>query len=115
MTAIPFQTINWSTVKPTEHKGETGMATWQTQTFGSIRIRRVVYSPGYMADHWCQKGHIIHCLSGSMISELADGTKHELSAGMTYIVSDYMSSHRSVSKDGVELLITDGDFLNLKG
>ena len=34
-----------------------------------------------------------------------------MSKGMTYIVSDQMSSHRSVSENGVKLLIIDGNFL----
>lgn len=111
MTNIPFTSIDWTTVPKTEHKGETGTAWWQTMQFGTIRMRIVEYSPGYMADHWCQKGHIVHCLRGEFISELEEGEHVTLSAGMSYIVSDDLSSHRSVSTDGVKLLIIDGDFL----
>ena len=53
MTEIPFETVDWSTVEPTEHTGETGVAHWRTQTFGAIRVRMVEYSAGYLADHWC--------------------------------------------------------------
>jgi len=35
-----------------------------------------------------------------------------LTKGMSYIVSDDMSSHRSITKKGVKLLIIDGDFLS---
>ncbi|MBI5726825.1 MAG: DHCW motif cupin fold protein [Ignavibacteriales bacterium] len=111
---IPFQTIDWSTVPKTEHKGETGIAYWQTVQFSGLRIRIVEYSDGYLADHWCSKGHIVHCLSGQFNSELQDGSKFTLAAGDTYVVSDELSSHRSVAKNGVKLLIVDGDFLQYK-
>jgi RimJ/RimL family protein N-acetyltransferase len=112
---IPFESIDWSGIEKTEHKGETGTSWWQTVHFGGLRLRIVEYSPGYLADHWCRKGHIVHCLQGAFVSELQDGRTIALSEGGTYIVSDEMSSHRSVSESGVRLLIIDGDFLKLKG
>ena len=108
---IPFQTIDWTSVLRTEHKGETGTSFWQTLQFGNLRLRIVEYSAGYLADHWCQKGHIVHCLEGSFISELDNREEFRLTEGMIYIVSDGMSSHRSVSETGVKLLIIDGNFL----
>lgn len=111
MSNIPFQTINWELIEKTEHKGETGVAFWQTIQFDRLRIRLVEYSSGYLADHWCQKGHIVHCLEGEFISELKTGEKIKLTKGETYIVSDELSSHRSISEKGVKLLIIDGDFL----
>lgn len=111
MSHIPFQTIDWSTIEKTEHKGETGHAVWQTIQFNGLRIRLVEYSKDYLADHWCRKGHIVHCLEGEFVSELENGEHFILSKGMSYIVSDELSSHRSVSNNGVKLLIIDGDFL----
>jgi hypothetical protein len=111
---IPFQTIDWSTIPKTEHKGETGMAYWQTLQFEGLRIRLVEYSKGYVADHWCTKGHIVHCLDGDFVSELSNGQQFILTKGMTYVVSDELSSHRSTTVDGVKLLIIDGDFLKLR-
>ncbi|HEY9258222.1 DHCW motif cupin fold protein [Chitinophaga sp.] len=108
---IPFQTIDWSAIEKTIHPGESGTAWWQTLQLPGLRIRIVEYSPGYLADHWCQKGHIVHCLQGAFISELENGENFELSAGMSYVVSDELSSHRSVTDAGVKLLIIDGDFL----
>jgi hypothetical protein len=108
---INFQTINWAEIEKSVHSGETGEAFWQTIQFPGLRIRIVEYSPGYLADHWCQKGHIVHCLQGDFISELETGEEVALTTGMTYVVSDELSSHRSVSKNGVKLLIVDGDFL----
>ena len=113
MSHIPFQTIDWSGIERTEHKGETGTSFWQTIQFPGLRIRLVEYSEGYLADHWCQKGHIVHCLEGEFDSELISGERISLKKGETYVVSDELSSHRSVTESGVKLLIVDGDFLRL--
>jgi hypothetical protein len=111
MSNIPFQTIDWSSIEKVEYKGETGVAFWQTVQYSGLRIRIVEYSNGYLADHWCQKGHIVYCLEGEFISELSTGEKIKLSSGQTYVVSEELSSHRSVAINGVKLLIIDGDFL----
>ena len=113
MSNIPFQSIDWSKIEKTEHIGETGISYWQTLQFSGLRVRLVEYSAGYLADHWCKKGHIVHCLEGEFISELENGDEFLLKKGMSYIVSDNLSSHRSISKKGVKLLIIDGDFLKL--
>jgi len=111
---IPFQLIDWSIVPKIMHPGESGMATWQTIEFEGLRIRIVEYSAGYLADHWCSKGHIVHCLEGGFVSEMETGESFTFTKGMTYVVSDELSSHRSVSEQGVKLMIIDGDFLKLK-
>src|SRR5687768_13656621 len=111
---IPFQTTNWDKIPATEHKGDTGVAYWKTLEFEGLRIRVMEYSKNYKADHWCQKGHIIYCLEGEMDTELADGTIVKLTKGMSYQVSDELSSHRTSSASGVKLFVVDGDFLKLK-
>jgi hypothetical protein len=108
---INFQAVDWSSIERSVHLGKTGEAFWQTLQFPGLRIRIVEYSAGYLADHWCQKGHIVHCLEGEFVSEMETSEAFTLTAGMTYVVSDDLSSHRSVSKNGVKLLIIDGDFL----
>lgn len=108
---IDFKTIDWSDIEKIEYPGESGTAYWQTLQLPGLRLRIVEYSPGYMADHWCQKGHIVHCLEGEFVSEIEDGGSVLLKKGMTYVVSDNLSSHRSVCAQGVKLLIVDGDFL----
>jgi hypothetical protein len=108
---IPFNVIDWETIPKTHHKGAIGQATWQTQQYPGLRIRIVHYSAGYLADHWCKKGHIVHCLDGEFSSELQDGRIFHLKKGQTYVVSDEQSSHRSATEHGVTLLIIDGDFL----
>lgn len=112
MSNIPFQHIDWSEVPAVDFPGETGMATWQTIQWEGLRVRLVSYSPGYLADHWCQKGHIVHCLEGTFISELSTGEKILLEKGHSYIVSDNLSSHRSITAAGAKLLIIDGNFLS---
>ena len=112
-TGIPFQVVDWTLIPKTEHPGESGFALWQTLQLPGLRIRIVEYSAGYLADHWCKKGHIVHCLDGEFISELKDGERFFVRKGMTYVVSDELSSHRSTTVNGVKLLIIDGDFLRL--
>jgi hypothetical protein len=111
MSNIPFQKIDWTSIAKVEHTGDFGFADWQTVQFSGLRIRMVELSNEYLADHWCQKGHIVHCLKGTFISELSTGERIQLTAGETYVVSDDLSSHRSYSESGTTLLIIDGDFL----
>lgn len=108
---IPFQLTHWENIPATEHHGTTGKAYWKTLQFEGLRIRQVEYSKNYLADHWCEKGHIIYCLDGEMDTELKDGSVHKLTKGMSYQVSDDLSSHRTSSVNGVKLFIVDGDFL----
>ena len=111
---IPFQTIDWNSINSTEHKGKRGVSLQKTIQFDGLRLRIVEYSKGYLADHWCKLGHIVHCLEGEFTSELENGERFILTKGMTYIVSNELSSHRSYSDNGVKLLIIDGDFLTPK-
>jgi quercetin dioxygenase-like cupin family protein len=113
ITGIPFQITDWEFIPKTEHKGERGTASWQTLQFGDLRIRLVEYSNDYKADHWCEKGHIIYCVEGEMTTELSTGEKFVLRKGMSYQVSDGLSSHRTYSEKGVKLFIVDGGFLNM--
>ena len=108
---VPFQITDWSNIPAEEHKGEEGIAFWQILQLGNLRIRMVEYSKNYLADHWCQKGHIIYCIEGEMTTELSDGQYFKMTKGMTYQVSDDLSSHRTYSKEGVKLFIVDGAFL----
>ena len=104
---IPFGITDWTTVAPTEHQGESGLAYWRTRKFGDIRVRMVEYTPGYLADHWCEKGHILLCLEGELHTELDDGRSFILTAGMSYQVSDKAEAHRSHTAVGAKLFIVD--------
>ena len=107
LEGIPFGTTDWSSIEPTNHAGETGVARWRTRHFGTIRVRMVEYSADYRADHWCEKGHILLCLAGELETELADGRTFRLGPGMSYQVADKAEAHRSVSRTGATLFIVD--------
>ena len=104
---IPFCTTDWSAVERTVHPGETGAAHWRTQRFGAVRVRMVEYSPGYLADHWCEKGHVLLCLAGELRTELADGRVFTLTPGMSYQVGDGAEAHRSSTDIGATLFVVD--------
>ena len=107
INALPFCTTRWADIPPTEHKGERGVARWHTRQFGDLRVRMVEYSPGYLADHWCVKGHILLCPEGELTTELADGRVFVLKSGMSYQVADNAEPHRSSTKVGARLFIVD--------
>jgi len=104
---IPFETTDWNSIEPTEHNGEKGKAYWRTKIFSSIRVRIVEYTPGYEANHWCSKGHILFCLDGELHTELKDGRTFVLKPGMSYQVADNAEAHRSSTKTGVKLFVVD--------
>ncbi len=107
MSDIPFGTTDWSAIEATEHPGSTGQATWRSRQLGAIRVRMVEYSPGYLADHWCVKGHILLCLEGELLTELQDGRRFTLRPGMSYQVADDAEPHRSSTPCGAKLFIVD--------
>ena len=105
---LPFTTTDWSSVPKTEHPGETGMATWRTLDIGDVRVRMVEYSPGYLADHWCDRGHILYVVEGELDTELEDGRSFRLTQGMSYQVSSFGDApHRSSTRIGAKLFIVD--------
>jgi hypothetical protein len=107
LSDIPFATTDWSQVDATVHAGEQGLATWRTRVFGDVRVRMVEYSPGYVADHWCTKGHVLLCVAGELRTELADGRVFHLAPGMSYQVADDAEPHRSSTASGAVLFIVD--------
>lgn len=105
---FPFTVTDWSQVESTIHKGETGQALWHTLNIGDLRIRMVEYSPGYLADHWCDRGHVLLVLDGEIETELKDGRVFKMQPGFGYQVSDFGdSAHRSRTKTGARLFIVD--------
>jgi hypothetical protein len=107
MNPLPMSITDWTQIAPSEHPGDTGHALWRTRNFSDIRVRMVDYSPGYRADHWCSKGHVILCLSGSLDIELSDGARVCLKAGQSYHVGDGDPPHRSSAPEGAKLFIVD--------
>jgi hypothetical protein len=104
---IPFGTTDWSSIPSTTHAGVHGVAYWRTCHFGDLRVRMVEYSPGYLADHWCSKGHILLCLEGELHTELEDGRRFVLRPGMSYQVADNAEPHRSSTATGATLFVVD--------
>jgi quercetin dioxygenase-like cupin family protein len=104
---VPFGTMDWSTVHPTEHDGTAGKAYWRTLEMGNIRVRMVEYTPGYFADHWCNRGHVLLVLEGELTTELMDGRKFTLKTGMSYHVANDANPHRSYTETGAKLFIVD--------
>ena len=107
ISGIPFGTTDWDRVEEEQHPGIRGTAIWRTCQFGTIRVRMVEYSAGYLADHWCSKGHILLCLQGELHTELEDGRQFKLTAGMSYQVADQAEAHRSSTPTGARLFIVD--------
>lgn len=107
LTDIAFGITDWSAIETTQHPGDPGSATWRTRQFGDVRVRMVEYSPGYRADHWCSKGHILLCVSGELETELEDGRRFVLGPGMSYQVADGAEAHRSSTRTGATLFIVD--------
>lgn len=107
MSDIPFGTTDWSQIEPTEHQGEAGSALWRTKHFGGIRVRLVEYTPGYVSNHWCVKGHILLCLEGELHTVLKDGRQFTLTPGISYQVADNAEPHRSRTAVGAKLFIVD--------
>lgn len=104
---VPFMTMDWSKVTPTEHKGETGKAFWRTLEIGNIRVRMVEYTPGYVADHWCSRGHVLLVLEGELVTELKDGRKFSMNSGMSYQVASDAEPHKSSTISGAKLFVVD--------
>lgn len=105
---LAFTVTDWSDVPATEHKGETGTAFWRTFSIGDLRVRMVDYSAGYLADHWCDRGHVLFVLEGELDTELQDGRSFKLTPGMSYQVSDFGDApHRSSTTTGARLFIVD--------
>lgn len=104
---IPFGTTDWSQIKRVEYAGDIGKAYWRTQQFGDVRVRMVEYTPGYLANHWCDKGHILLCMAGELTTELKDGRTFTLKPGMSYQVADHADAHRSCTAIGATLFIVD--------
>jgi quercetin dioxygenase-like cupin family protein len=107
LSPFPFTITDFNSIEPEIHKGITGDAEWRILQRDDIRIRLVTYSTGYLADHWCSKGHIIYCVEGEMETELKDGRKFLLQKGMLYTVGDESDAHRSFSEGGCTLFIVD--------
>lgn len=104
---VPFRVVDWSTVPESEAPGLSGTVRQRRLEEGNLRVRLVTYSPGYRADHWCSRGHVLFVLEGTLQTEVQGGATHVLTAGMSYQVSDDLAPHRSSTETGARLLVVD--------
>jgi hypothetical protein len=104
---LPFGIVDWHAVATTTHAGATGEAVWRTRELAGVRLRMLEYSAGYLADHWCSKGHFMLCLEGELVTELEDGRRFTLRPGMSYHVADGAEAHRSSTQIGARLYVVD--------
>ncbi len=105
---VPFCTTDWRSVERTEHPGESGTSFWQTFEQGNVRVRLVEYSPGYRADHWCPRGHILLVMEGDLVIELRDGSRYRLTAGMSFQAEDdEKNPHLAFTHSGATVFIVD--------
>jgi quercetin dioxygenase-like cupin family protein len=105
---IPFVTTVWANIERTEHKGERGTSYWRTCNFGNIRVRTVDYSPDFLMDHWCSKGHVFYCIAGQLHVELEDGRQFTLTPGVSYQVADNAEAHRHFTgAEGATVFVVD--------
>lgn len=104
---VPYCVTELSAIPPTEHPGTSGTSQWHTWEAGNLRVRMVEFSPGYVADHWCSRGHVVLVLEGEVTSELSDGSSTLMKPGMSYQVSDDVAPHRSSTTTGAKVFIVD--------
>ena len=105
--AVPFMTTDWHAVPEVSYPGATGTAFWRTIEVGNVRVRMVRYSAGYLADHWCSRGHVLLVMEGELVTELQDGSQHRMGPGMSYHVASGEVPHRSRSVNGAVLFVVD--------
>jgi hypothetical protein len=105
---VPFAVTHWDNETSAEHKGETGTSFWQTFEEGNLRVRMIEYSPGYKADHWCPRGHVLLVLEGELDIELKDGQKFKLMPWMSFqVADDEKNPHLAFTEEGARVFIVD--------
>jgi hypothetical protein len=105
---VELGAVDWTQVPAVVAAGESGIATARARALGDIQVRLVDYGPGYRADHWCAKGHIVHVIAGELEIEHRDGRRFALAAGMSWHAPDDRGPpHRVVCARGATVFIVD--------
>ncbi len=108
ISGVPFTVTDWDRIPAVEHPGETGTSRWRTVETGPLRARVVDYSPGYRADHWCPRGHVLWVIEGGLTVELKDGGLHSLEKGMSFQSGDDdLNPHLAYTETGATVFIVD--------
>jgi quercetin dioxygenase-like cupin family protein len=104
----PFENVDWSVVPAEEYKGESGASFWRTVEHGNVRVRTVDYSPGFRADHWCSRGHVLLVLDGELTVDLRDGRSIRLVRGSGFQTGDDPENpHLVRTEKGARVFIVD--------
>ena len=108
IVGVPFTVTDWGGVPAVEHKGESGTSHGRTVEAGNVRARIVEYSPGYRADHWCARGHVLWVIEGDLTVELKDGGQYEMKKGMSFqAADDDQNPHLAWTAAGATVFIVD--------
>ena len=107
IAGVPFATTDWAALPASETGGERGSAATRMIELGNLRLRMVEYSPGYRADHWCPRGHVVLVLAGALSVLLKDGRRFESAAGQSFQVADDDGFHLVESAGGATVFIVD--------
>jgi quercetin dioxygenase-like cupin family protein len=83
---LPFTVTNWRCCSNRSSRRDQTrhLAHLHPRRFG---VRRVEYTAGYRADHWCDLGHVLYVLEGELDTELRNGRKFKLLPGMSYQIA----------------------------
>lgn len=107
ISILKNQKIDWALIESEKIEGETGFILSQTKDFGAFKIRKLSFSKNYIADHWCEKGHIIEVKKGILIIEYHDGNFEEINAGNLIVIGDNLNSHKAKTIIETEVLLID--------
>lgn len=99
--------INWELSQAEKSLGTSGFVFSKSVDLGTIRMRQLSFSENYEADHWCEKGHIIHVLAGELIIEYQDGSQVTIPTGQSLILGDSISLHKAKTESESTVLIID--------
>jgi len=104
---MPEVATDWSLVAASTVPGASGAASVRARKAGEAQLRIVEYGAGYVADHWCSKGHGLYVIAGALAIEHEDGRAPcHLVAGMTWHVGDDEApAHRVRSEQGARVFI----------
>ena len=109
LTSMPEAVTDWSKMPAVRVPGASGAANTRARQAADVQLRLVEYGPGYLADHWCEKGHILYVIAGTLtIEHQNERPACALSAGMSWHVADNEGPpHRVCSEHGATIFILD--------
>jgi hypothetical protein len=107
MEHLPLEATDWGSVEEERQPGATGHAISKTRSYADVRVRFIEYTPGYLADHWCSKAHVIYCIAGEISIELDNGHRLNVRKGMSLATEQDGTRHRLSSDIGAVIFVVD--------